>query len=280
MIFDIGRNNKSRSKNKNGATASSEARVREVLYSDERNDDFAGGAHHDAAAVDGGYRYSHGPVWQLSSFVLYRLIATPVAYSFCRLRFGVKIKGKKNLRGLRGGYFLYGNHTQGAADAFIPTLITFPRRCDIVCGREAVSIPIIKHVVPLVGGIPLGSTVSGCRNFSDALGERIRSGHAVAIYPEAHIWPYCNYIRDYPSGSFMYPHKMEVPAVGFTVTYRRRRGLLSKLPPLITVTVGRPVMPGEYESRDELRGMIHGFMTDTVNSEGSCEYIRYSKKTS
>ena len=91
MIFDIGRNNKSRSKNKNGATASSEARVREVLYSDERNDDFAGGAHHDAAAVDGGYRYSHGPVWQLSSFVLYRLIATPVAYSFCRLRFGVHI---------------------------------------------------------------------------------------------------------------------------------------------------------------------------------------------
>ena len=68
--------------------------------------------------------------------------------------------------------------------------------------------------------------------------------------------------------------------MGFTVTYRRRRGILCKLPPLITVTVGRPVMPGEYESRDELRGMIHGFMTDTVNSEGSCEYIRYSKKTS
>ena len=119
-----------------------EAVARVVEFSDEKNDDFA--TQRKADAVDGRYRYSHGVAWHLSSFVLYRLIATPVAYCYCRARFRVKIRGKKNLRGLRGGYFLYGNHTQGAADAFIPSLITFPRRCDIVCGRETVSIPVIK----------------------------------------------------------------------------------------------------------------------------------------
>ena len=51
-------------------------------------------------------------------------------------------------------------------------------------------------------------------------------------------------------------------------------------PPLITVTVGKPVMPGEYVTRDELRDRIHGFMTDTVNSNGSYEYIKYRKKDS
>ncbi len=275
MIFDIG---KKESKSERGEASPVEELVREVLYSDELNDDFATPRH--ACSVDGGYRYSHGPAWQLFSFALYRLIATPVAYLFCRLCFGVRIRGKSNLRGLRGGYFLYGNHTQGAADAFIPTLVTFPRRCDIVCGREAVSIPIVKHIVPMVGGIPLGSTVSGCHNFSDALLGCIKHGRAVAIYPEAHIWPYCNYIRNYPSGSFMYPHKMEVPAVGFTVTYRRRRGIFRRLPPLIDVTVGKPVMPGDYSTRDELRDKIHGFMTETVDTVGSCEYIRYSKKSS
>lgn len=272
MIIDLDR------LKKQNRTVSSGGASRTVEFEDEKNDDFASRAR-SAAAVDGSYRYSHGAVWQLSSFVLYRVIATPVAYAFCRMRFGVRIKGKKNLRGLRGGYFLYGNHTQGAADAFIPSLVSFPRRCDIVCGREAVSIPVVKHIVPMVGGIPLGSTVGGCRNFYDALGESIRSGHAVTIYPEAHIWPYCNFIRDYPSGSFMYPQKLGVPAVGFTVTYRSRK-IFKKRPPLITVTVGKPVMPGECATRDELRDRIHGFMTDTVNSAGSFEYIKYRKKDS
>lgn len=252
-----------------------EAVARVVEFSDEKNDDFA--TQRKADAVDGRYRYSHGVAWHLSSFVLYRLIATPVAYCYCRARFRVKIRGKKNLRGLRGGYFLYGNHTQGGADAFIPSLITFPRRCDIVCGRETVSIPVIKYIVPMVGCIPLGSTVGGCLNFAEALGDSIDAGHAVTIYPEAHIWPYCNFIRNYPSGSFMYPGRLDVPAVGFTVTYRQRR-FLRGMHPDITVTVGKPVYPDEYATRDELRDRIRGFMTDTVDSEGSYEYIKYKKK--
>lgn len=78
----------------------------------------------------------------------------------------------------------------------------------------------------------------------------------MTIYPEAHIWPYCNFIRDYPYGSFMYPKRL---------TYRR-----SALP--------LPVAAVGCATRDELRDRIHGFMTDTVNSNGSYEYIAYRKK--
>lgn len=249
-----------------------------VYYSDPLKDDFAG-TNIKRKNVGHDFVFVHRDFWwKLISFLLYYLIAVPIVWFYTKFVMGLKIENRRALRKLRKtGYFLYGNHTQGAADAFIPSLITFPRRCDIVCGRETVSIPVIKYIVPMVGCIPLGSTVGGCLNFAEALGDSIDAGHAVTIYPEAHIWPYCNFIRNYPSGSFMYPGRLDVPAVGFTVTYRQRR-FLRGMHPDITVTVGKPVYPDEYATRDELRDRIRGFMTDTVDSEGSYEYIKYKKK--
>lgn len=247
-------------------------------YGDETEEDFAGSRNLTRERhVNGRYRYSHGILWRAASWFLYRCAATPVAYCWCRHRFGVRIKNRRALRGLEGGYFLYGNHTMSAGDAFLPTLLTFPRRCDIVVGGEAVSLPVVRTLVPMLGGIPLASTTLAARNFIRTLSDRIDDGRAVVIYPEAHIWPYYNGIRDFPDSSFAYPLRLGVPAVGFTVTYRRRK-LFPKAHPHITVTLSDPIMPGDVENRTELRNLIHDFMTDTVAREGSVAYIHYEKK--
>ncbi len=252
---------------------------RVIRYSDPLRDDFTRTTGRvRPRLIDESYPYEHrSPLWRALSFLLYRLLATPLGYLFCRLRFGIRFRNRRVLRRLPGGFFLYGNHTQAAADAFIPTLLSFPRRCHVIVGPEAVSLPVVGRLVPLLGGLPLAATLGGKRHFCAALERRARAGDAIAVYPEAHIWEYYNGIRPYGDVSFSYPARLGLPAVGFTVTYRQRR-LLRGARPLITVTVSEPVWPeGEppRAARHRMRESIYAFMRDTAARENSFAWYRY-----
>ena len=97
-----------------------------VFYSDPLNDDFAAtNGKIKKCEVDEHYRYRHkGILYNLSEFAVYRCIATPLVIIYLRLAFGIRIKNRRAARKIKGGYFLYGNHTQNIADAFIPSLIS------------------------------------------------------------------------------------------------------------------------------------------------------------
>ena len=100
-----------------------------IYYSDELNDEFSK-AQITPIRIDGKYVYCHDrAVEKLASFFWYRIIFTPIAYSYSKLCFGHKTVGKSKLSKCKGkGYFLYGNHTQDIGDAFLPNLLNFPKR--------------------------------------------------------------------------------------------------------------------------------------------------------
>ena len=252
-------------------------------FSDELNDDFAATQSIGADRVESDFPYVRGGFgWKLGAFVCYRLIATPVAWLFCKLGFGLRICGRENLKGIRGGFCLYGNHTQHAADAFIPSLISFPRRTYILTGRETVSIPGLRSIVQMMGAMPLPSDAKALPHLQSAIECRLSQEHVVAVYPEAHIWPYYTHIRPFRAGSFVYPVRCGVPAVPYVVTYRRRR-LLKNLHPFITVYVGKPIFPDperpERAERQRLRDEAYAFMSNTAESVDQPEYIRYRRKS-
>lgn len=248
-------------------------------YSDELSDDFAPtNGKISTKKLPDDYRYIHkDPVWQIIAAFLYRLLATPIVFIFMKLAFSLKIKNKRALKKIKGGYFLYGNHTQSAADAFIPTLISFPKKANIITSPDAVSIPVCNVVVPMCGGMPLHQTIRGKVKMLNAMRYKIGKKQTVTIYPEAHIWPYYNKIRPFSAESFAYPYRMNVPAVGFTVTYRPRK-VFEKLYPCITVTISDPVYPSECKDFSDMRDKIYNFMVETVEKENSCEYIKYIKR--
>ena len=248
-------------------------------YSDELNDDFAATKELGGKTIGQDFPYIHkNPLWRGTAAILYRGIVTPIAFLYCKLLFGLRIKGKKHLRGLKNGYFLYANHTQHAADAFIPTLVSFPRRAYIVTGPSAVSIPGLRNIVQMLGAIPLPDETKGLRRFSEVLKTRISQRGAVCIYPEAHIWPYYTHIRPFRAGSFAYPADCGVPAVPYVVTYRERR-LFKRLHPCITVQIGQPIFPNpaakNRTERHRLRDAAYAFMTETAEAVQQPEYIRY-----
>ena len=178
-----------------------------VYYHDPLHDDFAptnGRIRPKPIGAD--FPYEHpSPVWQALAFVVYRLVMTPFLFLYCKLVFGLRIENRKALRDLPGGCFLYGNHTNTLADAFIPTLLAFPRRASIVTAADTVSIPCLRNIVQMLGAVPLADTIDGTRQFLAALHRRLERRQAVMIYPEAHIWPYYNGIRPFPDTAFAYP---------------------------------------------------------------------------
>lgn len=221
---------------------------RQIIFRDTENDDFAASCGKIAAeSVDKEYTYiSRNPFLRLLSAVIYHVICPPILFLYSKIKCGYKIIGKEKLKKVSGGYFVYSNHTQGELDAFLPNLLSFPRRTCIITGREAVSIKGLRELVKMLGAIPIASTVSGMKNMFSAVKARVDSGCAVAIFPEAHIWPYYTRIRPFPSGSFKFPCKTDKPCFSFTVTYRDRYILFYKCKrPGITAYVDGPFYPDQ-----------------------------------
>ena len=248
-------------------------------YSDELNDDFAATKDIGGEPVGEDFPYiRRNPLWRAVAAILYRGIVTPAVFLYCKLWYGLRIEGKKHLRGLKNGYFLYANHTQHEADAFIPTLVSFPRKAYIVTGAGAVSIRGLRNIVQMLGAIPLPDATKGLRCFSEVLKTRISRGAVICIYPEAHIWPYYTHIRPFRAGSFAYPADCGAPLVPYVVTYRERR-LFKGLHPCITVQIGEPIFPDpsvpNRKERHRLRDAAFAFMHETAERTEQPEYIRY-----
>ena len=110
-------------------------------YSDELNDEFSG-VTRETVTVDGNYTYIHNSfLWKLGSFVIYRVIMTPIACLYMKMKFHLKIENKKVLKKCRKqGYFMYGNHTQMPGDGYLPTVLTFPKRDYVVVNADNISL--------------------------------------------------------------------------------------------------------------------------------------------
>ncbi|MBQ7669880.1 MAG: hypothetical protein IJS45_04065 [Clostridia bacterium] len=251
-----------------------------IIYSDPVNDDFASTAL-NSKPVPSDFRFViKNPLWRAAEFVCYRIIATPVVWIIGKTVFGLRIKNRRAVRKLRGtGCYLYGNHTQGMMDAYTPTLICFPRFAHVVVGPQSVSSPALRVPVQLLGGIPVPKGASGLRSFTKALSFRVGKGRTVAIYPEAHIWPWYTGIRSFPDASFTYPVRDAVPAAAFVTTYRRRK-ILKNLPPRLTITVSELFYPdvslGERAARKKLRDQVYDFMCRETSSPDNYAYYEYA----
>ena len=195
---------------------------KKVYYTDERMDDFSPVAV-NARTIDKSYVYPHkkSAFWRGAATFVYRVIATPIAFLYCKIKLGDRYVGRKKLREARGGCFFYMNHTMLTADAFSPNIAVFPRRNYVMVHPDNVSLPVIGKVTPLLGAIPLPGDLASARNFSEEIAEVVRRGGSVTIYPEAHVWPYFTGIRNFPSTSFSYPIRLNAPVFALTRTFSR-----------------------------------------------------------
>lgn len=250
-----------------------------IYYNDEKNDDFAN-MNINAREIDGSFKYLHSnPLWRAVAGLLYYGIAFPLVWIFERIILRIKFVNKKALKKCRGKHvFLYGNHT-GWYDAFTPNLISFPTRCRIIVSRETVSIKGLSTIVQMLGAIPIPTSIYAMKNFSDAVDTHHQKSN-IAIFPEAHIWPYYTGVRNFSDASFSYPVKHGVPVIALFTAYTEPKGFLSCFRRAnITVYVSDPIYPDASlparKARTELRNKVYEFMLEKskLSTYKVCKYV-------
>jgi 1-acyl-sn-glycerol-3-phosphate acyltransferase len=124
----------------------------------------------------------------------------------------------------------------------------------------------------LAGGVPIPDSttnMSALKKFNEAFDEFHRRGWWFHIFPEACRWDMYKPLRPFQKGAFTMSYKYNKPILPLVITFRERKGLYRlfgpKTLPLLTITIGEPILPDTTQPRkievERLRSMAHQQMT-------------------
>ena len=175
---------------------------------------------------------------------------------------------------------MYGNHTQDIADALIPTMVNGLKDTYVIVHPNNVSMPYLGRITPSMGAIPLPDDIKASKNFIKCISKRVSQKHVIMIYPEAHIWPYCTFIRPFKDLSFRYPIEYNKPAFCFVNIYKPRKNGKVKL----ETHIEGPFFPdsslSNKDARIKLRNEIYDSMVklSKLNEVEVIKYVEGEKK--
>lgn len=247
-----------------------------IRYYNSEKDDFVILKHQDYVLKDN-YKWVHTNIfYKFFSYILYYIVLI-FSFFFTKLVLHVSIKNKKCLKNEKS-YFIYGNHTHPLGDVLNPLLVNFPKRPFYIANASNLGLPIIGKLLPMLGAIPIPNQIHKMKLFLNSINYYIDNNKVIAIYPEAHVWPYNTFIREFPSTSFRFPVEQNVASFSMTTTYQKRKYFKK---PKITIFIDGPFYPNKNLSKKEqikdLRNSI--FKSMVLNSNHSnYDYIKYIKK--
>lgn len=196
----------------------------------------------------------------------FKSIAVPLLKAFNKLVFNLKIEGRENLEPLRGkGYITVCNHVNLMDCGMITTAIG---RSDMIFTTipENFEIPVVRHLVKALGGIPIPRGVKALEKFSEAVGTMLQQGKVVHFYPEAVLVPRYNGLRGFRRGAFSYAAKYDAPIVPMVITFSNdHKGLHRK--PTPTIHVLPPVYPDMTLSERERSNQIKKDVFDCMEAK-------------
>ena len=202
----------------------------------------------------------HSIIYKILSGLLY-LIAYPILFLITKIWFGLKIEGREKLSKIGDEYITVGNHIN-IIDCAMLTLAIFPRIPYFLTLQSNLEIPFIKYIVMLLRGMPIPMEKSGKEKMINTVNELLQNGEVVGIYPEGHLIPYYDGIREFKNGAFNFAVRNQVPILPIVFTYRETEGIMRfiKRKPFITMTILEPEYPKTEISKanvQELKNRVY-----------------------
>lgn len=249
----------------------------DIEYPEDRSDAHIAGVRYDGRQVtlDENFPYYDNSFKYRFNHALNRIMLRCLVIPVNRVRYGLKIEGKENLRKykaqLKDGAMTVCNHVY---------------RWDLACVLDAIGnrnlwFPIYgEHMrskdawfMRYLGGIPIPETRSGMRPFDTAFDEYRKSKEWLHVFPEAASWKFYKPIRSFKKGAFSMAWKYGIPVIPFVISYRKRTGIyrLFDKPeiPLLTLHVGTPIFPDVTKPRkEETERLLHEAHTQMVSMAG------------
>lgn len=188
---------------------------------------------------------SRNPIFCFLTRAFYYVIVVPILAGVDSLVFGLKIRGRKNIRGLKGkGAILVCNHVHELDCSFLG-LLCVPRKIVFTSMEVIFSWPVIGRLIHILGSVPVPASLSGMRHFFSELALAAQNGRLVCLYPEGELIRYCNELRPFKDGAFILAAKSKAPVVPVMISQRERAGLwkIMKRRPCLTLIAGEPIYP-------------------------------------
>ena len=299
----------------------------------EYTDDFIGSGEGRDVSFD--YFADRTLGYRIGSFVLYRLIATPIAFLHSALFIRQRVLGRDKLRTYRRevkranggranegrkhgarknartengriedgrkkngrmkngtpsagvsadkpreitpGVLLVCNHSERVGDAFTPSVVAFPVRTHVVVHPDNLALPVLGRLTSMLGAIPVPHDLPSARCFSRSVADKLARGHAVAVYPEAHLWEKYTGIRPFADSALDPAVRCGAPVFTCPRVYLRRPvvGYVTRL------YIDGPFYPDPSLPRSaacrELSERVRTRMQERA-SESNVEVIKYIKE--
>ena len=180
-----------------------------------------------------------------NNFIWYSLVVV-LTWIVGGLWFGLRVKGRKNLRSLKGGAFSVSNHIHVIDGPFIAA-ITASRRVTFTSMEGNFRIPISRWIIKWIGVVPIPTSNKLLAGFFKQTVASAASGHIIHFYPEASMWQYAHTLRPFKKGAFRMAVDAGVPVLPIVLGLRPPKGLyrLFKKKPLFTANILPPVYPDE-----------------------------------
>ncbi len=182
------------------------------------------------------------------------------------LVFRLRVKGREHLR-RAGPLVLVSNHTL-VVDPGVIAHVIHPRRTYFTMLEETALMPLLGTFVRLLGAVPIPESPASMRILEGELRGALRELGSVHFFPEGECYLWNQEIRPFHPGAFFLACRLSVPVAPITTVLHERRwfgrscfrlcGRTLRLPPRVTVVVGRPLEPERFLARAGSAGSLRG----------------------
>ena len=187
-----------------------------------------------------------------------------IVFIMNRVRFGLKIVGRKNLRKhkklLKNGALTVSNHIHKWDFLFVLHAVRY-RMMYFPAYKENLN-SSDEDFVRLAGGIPVPDEVHTIKYFNQAFDEIHSKKYWIHAFPEGSLFYFFQPIRPFKKGIFTMAHRYNLPVIPLAFSYRKPcfpftisnlvRALMgNKKLPMVTINIGEPLFIDPNLSRKE-----------------------------
>jgi len=197
--------------------------------------------------------YNRSILFKLFTRIFQMLIAYPILLFYTRFVLGVKVQGRKNLRGLKRALTVC-NHVHMLDSALIG-LAFFPRRVIFPTIPKNIKTLWPGTLVRVLGGFCIPDNITGLKTFFEELEFLLINNYIVHFFPEGELKPYDSNLRDFKKGAFHLAAKAQVPIVPMLITFAPPKGLMKLIrrKPVMRLNIGKPIYPVTTDLKTDFR---------------------------
>ncbi|NLM21983.1 MAG: glycosyltransferase [Peptococcaceae bacterium] len=187
--------------------------------------------------------YYRGIFFKLFTRLFQMVIAYPILLFWTHFVLGVKVYGRKNLRGLKSALTVC-NHVH-LLDSALVGLAFFPRRVVFPALPQNVKTLWPGKLVWVLGGFSIPDSIMELKTFFDEMEFLLMKNNIVHFFPEGELKPYDTSLRNFKKGAFHLAAQAQVPIVPILITFESPKGLgkIIRKKPVMRLHIGKPIYP-------------------------------------